>query len=518
MELFKKLGIASGVLFSFGILIGFIVFPPFLKSQVKKQSVLKQGSELREMWEDLPFPLDFKIYLFNITNPAEIKAGHKPIVQEIGPFFYEEYKQKVNVIDREEDDTVEFSFKLTWHFNQAKSAPGLSENVELTFPHMMILGAVMTTLRERPAMVGLAAKAMDSIFHKPDSVFVKATAKQILWDGLPVDCSVKDFAGSAVCSILRENDGGLIKDGPENYKFALFGHRNGTVSPDRIRVKRGLKNVLEVGVVTEFNGESKLNYWAEEGNCNTLNGTDSTIFHPYLYQDEDIVSFAPDLCRSMGAKFQKKSDVAGIASNRYTVEIGDMSKDSELKCFCPTNTTCLKKGLFDLFNCNKAPIIASLPHLFLVDEEYLHQKEHELFLEFEPMTGTPMSARQRLQFNIFIHPVEKFKLMKTFPTALLPLFWIEEGILLGDDILGQLKAVFKIMSIVGYMKWTMVVLGLGLGGAAGGLFYKAQQGSQKLNITKIMPKTIKNTNDGEKTWPVNVSTIQGAAVPPNLDA
>lgn len=65
---------------------------------------------------------------------------------------------------------------------------------------------------------------MDSIFHKPDSVFVKATAKQILWDGLPVDCSVKDFAGSAVCSILRENDGGLIKDGPENYKFALFGH------------------------------------------------------------------------------------------------------------------------------------------------------------------------------------------------------------------------------------------------------------------------------------------------------
>lgn len=39
MELFKKLGIASGVLFSFGILIGFIVFPPFLKSQVKKVSI-----------------------------------------------------------------------------------------------------------------------------------------------------------------------------------------------------------------------------------------------------------------------------------------------------------------------------------------------------------------------------------------------------------------------------------------------------------------------------------------------
>lgn len=75
-----------------------------------------------------------------------------------------------------------------------------------------------------------------------------------------------------------------------------------------------------------------------------------------------------------------------------------------------------------------------------------------------------------------------------------------------------------ILCVLRYMKWTMVVLGLGLGGAAGGLFYKAQQASQKLNITKIMPKTIQNTNDGEKTWPVNVSTIQSAVVPPNLDA
>lgn len=66
------------------------------------------------------------------------------------------------------------------------------------------------------------AKAVDSIFHKPSSVFVTATAREILWTGLPVDCSVKDFAGSAVCGIIREDDSGFIKDG-ENYKFALFG-------------------------------------------------------------------------------------------------------------------------------------------------------------------------------------------------------------------------------------------------------------------------------------------------------
>lgn len=71
-------------------------------------------------------------------------------------------------------------------------------------------------------MFFIIAKAVDSIFHKPDSVFVTATAREILWTGLPVDCSVKDFAGSAVCGILREDDSGFLKDG-ENYKFALFG-------------------------------------------------------------------------------------------------------------------------------------------------------------------------------------------------------------------------------------------------------------------------------------------------------
>lgn len=248
---------------------------------------------MRTMWSQTPFPLDFRIYLFNITNADEIKTGAKPIVEEVGPFFYElvikipeklenifysyciwiilktkyvkyllteffisEWKEKVDLVDREEDDTVEYNNKATWIFNKKKSGRGLHEDMELVFPHIMILSMVYATVRERPGMVGLAgipyqsifsmsnyyqkkiyyyllkiqffslrfsAKAVDSIFHKPDSVFVKATVREILWTGLPVDCSVQDFAGKAVCGILREDDSALLKDGPDNYKFALFG-------------------------------------------------------------------------------------------------------------------------------------------------------------------------------------------------------------------------------------------------------------------------------------------------------
>lgn len=49
-------------------------------------------------------------------------------------------------------------------------------------------------------------------------------------------------------------------------------------------------------------------------------------------------------------------------------------------------------------------------------------------MDFDRLTGSPISAKSRLQFNIFIRPVEKLKIMKNFPEALFPLFWVEEGI------------------------------------------------------------------------------------------
>lgn len=38
--------------------------------------------------------------------------------------------------------------------------------------------------------------------------------------------------------------------------------------------------------------------------------------------------------------------------------------------------------------------------------------------------------------------------MKNFPEALLPLFWVEEGILLDDEYVNKVKMVFKMILIV----------------------------------------------------------------------
>lgn len=41
-----------------------------------------------ERFETIPFPLNFKVRVFNITNRDEVLSGGVPVVNEIGPYIY----------------------------------------------------------------------------------------------------------------------------------------------------------------------------------------------------------------------------------------------------------------------------------------------------------------------------------------------------------------------------------------------------------------------------------------------
>lgn len=53
-----------------------------------QQIILKRGTDQFDRWLDIPQPLFFKVYIFNVSNPKEIANGEIPIVKEIGPFIY----------------------------------------------------------------------------------------------------------------------------------------------------------------------------------------------------------------------------------------------------------------------------------------------------------------------------------------------------------------------------------------------------------------------------------------------
>ena len=49
---------------------------------------------------------------------------------------------------------------------------------------------------------------------------------------------------------------------------------------------------------------------------------------------------------------------------------GDPEEFPEQRCYCEAPDKCLKKGVYDLFKCVGAPMVASHPHFYLADESY----------------------------------------------------------------------------------------------------------------------------------------------------
>jgi hypothetical protein len=80
---------------------------------------------------------------------------------------------------------------------------------------------------------------------------------------------------------------------------------------------------------------------------NSKQGTDSTIFAPFNKKDESLVAFTPDLCRSIGTKFVKRSKYLGVPTSVLTMDFGDLKNDKNLNCFCRDENdlnTCPPKG------------------------------------------------------------------------------------------------------------------------------------------------------------------------------
>lgn len=65
-------------------------------------------------------------------------------------------------------------------------------------------------------------KAFDSIFNKPNSIFIKTTIKDLFFNGIRFDCSVQDFAGVAVCNALKEKKETLIEESDSIFRYGFL--------------------------------------------------------------------------------------------------------------------------------------------------------------------------------------------------------------------------------------------------------------------------------------------------------
>lgn len=62
-----------------------------------------------------------------------------------------------------------------------------------------------------------------------------------------------------------------------------------------------------------------------------------------------------------------------------------------------------------------APVVATMPHFFNADERYNLMvdglsptaEKHNIFIDIEPKTGTPVRGGKKLQFNMFLKKIDR---------------------------------------------------------------------------------------------------------------
>lgn len=132
---------------------------------------------------------------------------------------------------------------------------------------------------DRKEFLSLVNIALDIIFNSPQHMFYTGRAMDILFDGIPIDCTSDAFQVQAVCGIF---EGGEVKTvlpvDDEHYAFSLFGGVNGT-DLGEITVFRGEEDSQDLGRVVGTNDELEMDVW-EEDECNQYRGTDATVFLP----------------------------------------------------------------------------------------------------------------------------------------------------------------------------------------------------------------------------------------------
>lgn len=87
---------------------------------------------------------------------------------------FSEYKVKFDLIDREDEDSVEYSMKSTWFFNPKKSN-GLTGEEDMVFPHLMILSMAIMTLKDKPAAMPVVGTYIHIIISFQCRVLIAVT-------------------------------------------------------------------------------------------------------------------------------------------------------------------------------------------------------------------------------------------------------------------------------------------------------------------------------------------------------
>ncbi|KAF5284609.1 hypothetical protein FQA39_LY16967 [Lamprigera yunnana] len=440
------------------ILLGIIVaifFMTWITLLINHQIMLKNGTQAFGWWAKPPVIPIMSIYIYNVTNANDfLNNGTKPIVDELGPYVYTESWERKN-IQFNDNNTVTYNLQKIYIFSEELSAG--SEDDVIVVPNIPMLSATSQSKHAARFLRLAMASIMDILKIRP---FVEVSVGQLLW-------GYED-------PLLKLAKDVVPKEQKLPYEeFGLMYNKNGT-SLDNVTVFTGANDITRFGLIDKFNGRSHLSHWLND-DCNTLLASDGSIFPPGITPNTTLYVYDKDLCRRLPLKFQnevvREDRVPCYRFSPSTDVFGTVEENPNNECFCPGGPPCSPSGFFNVSLCQfDSPVLLSFPHFYLANESYRtaldgisppDPEKHKFYLDVQPMMGTALSAKARVQINLAVSQVVDIKQVATFPDIVFPILWFEEAVEgLPEDITKLMRLANEVPPVA-HATITGILIGLG---------------------------------------------------------
>ncbi|XP_071378230.1 lysosome membrane protein 2-like isoform X1 [Centroberyx affinis] len=423
------------------------VFRTLIHNRLKKEITLTEGSRVFETWKNPPPPVFMEYFFFNVTNVDEFLVGAKPVVAQVGPYTYREYRVKVNVTAVENATKVSAYNTKTFVFLREKSVgdPAVDAITTINIPAWAVMNKVKGSFW-KSSMVSIWMNSIGS------GLFTTRTVDELLW-------GYKDPLLSRIAASSPDVE----------EVFGLMYKKNGTHDGEFV-YHTGEQSYMDYGRVESWRGQSQVSFWTSN-QSNSINGTDGSAFHPFLSKDERLYVFTSDLCRSIHMEFEKDVVVKGIPAYRFTPPRSVFASKEENPAnegFCVSPQECLGTGLLKVSPCRKgAPVVASFPHFYLADHKYVaaiegltpKREHHQTYLDLNPTTGVPVRANKRAQINILINRISGFPKTRGLNDTIFPVMFLNESVVIDDASVARLNKLLLIVTVVS--NFPLIIVGLG---------------------------------------------------------
>ncbi|XP_019745645.1 lysosome membrane protein 2-like [Hippocampus comes] len=441
-------GVISATLLIVGIgLTASQAFRKLMYNRLKKEIVLVEGSRVFESWKRPPPPVYMEYFFFNVTNLDEFLAGAKPVVNQVGPYTYREYRYKDNVTMVNDGKMVSAYNTKSFVFLRDKSVgdPSLDNIVTVNIPAW----AAMNKAKGSFFKSSILSVWMNTL---KSGLFTTRTVDELLWG----------YEDPLLVRIAQMSSG-------VDTIFGFMYGKNGTNDGEFV-FHTGEQNYLDYGRVETWKGQRQLTFW-NSNHSNSIDGSDGSAFHPLLKKDERIYIFTPDLCRTIYMDFEKDVEVRGIPAYRFTPPrsvLASKEENPDNEGFCVTPQQCLGTGLLKVSPCRKgAPVVASFPHFYLGDSKYVAAIEgmsperihHQTYLDLNPTTGIIVRANKRAQINILINRISTFAKTKGLNETIFPVMFLNESVVIDEASAARVHKLLMIVKVVSNFPLIFVALG-----------------------------------------------------------